>query len=376
MILFVYSCLGFIFLVYVAYPLLVSVAARFSKEKSFPPPKNWPSVNVVIAVNNEESHIAAKIESLLACEYPPNRLKITVVSDGSDDLTNTIIESWSKKNPAVELIKYSQRLGKAYALNLALSQCAEEIVVFTDARQKVNQSAITSLVTRLQDPTVGAVSGSLFHYDPKNPTSENIGLYWRYERWLRENESRIHSTVQVSGCLYAMRAHDYTPIEENTILDDVEIPLRLVRKHLRIVLEPKAIAYDELQISEEGERRRKIRTLTGNIQTIVRNPWLFSPWQNHIFLPFLLHKTGRLIVPYALIIVFVGSALTVNPIMRGLLISQIIFYGFAGLGYIRPQLQKVRAISFALMFSSMNLSAIIAFKEYLTGRTTPIWQKT
>jgi biofilm PGA synthesis N-glycosyltransferase PgaC len=367
--------LAFVAYTYIGYPVIVGLLARRARRRLTEPGevKIWPRVCVIVAAYNEQDRVVAKIRNLKALDYPADRLRIVFVSDGSTDETARRIVG----EGGVELMAYARRRGKPHALNLAVEAAGDaEVLVFTDARQAVSPKALQYLVARLVgEPDVAGVSGELVHLDPHTHTAAHIGLYWRYEKWIRKAESRLASTVGATGALYAIWRRDYTVLPEDTILDDVVIPLRLVRHGRRIVLEERALIYDELQGQVAGERRRKVRTITGNFQIFVRAPWLFLPWRNPVFIQFVSHKLFRLFVPYALGAMLIASLAADGTFYRVAAILQAVFYLVSVAGLVVPEWSRYRLISFVLVFVELNWAAVVALRNFLLGRVDVRWEK-
>jgi Glycosyltransferases, probably involved in cell wall biogenesis len=365
----------FIGYTYIGYPLAVWALSKWVRDSD---PEGgvlapeWPAVSVVIAVHNEERRIAAKARSLAELDYPRDKLRVLFVSDGSTD--GTVEEIVRHVGSSVR--HYAGRRGKPYALNLAMEAVDTPIVVFTDVRQEIDPLAIRFLVSRLLQPGIGAVSGELVHRDPMTHSAAHVGLYWRYEKWIRKSESRLASTVGVTGALYAIRREDWVPLPEDAILDDFEVPMRIVRGGQRVVFESRALAFDELQGDSSGERKRKVRTLTGNFQVFRRMPWLFVPWQNPVWFQFLSHKVFRLLVPYALVLALASAAADSSPWMRLVAAIQGVFYGVAVSGILFPRVRENRLVSFAVVFVELNWAAVQALYKFLRRPVDPRWEKT
>lgn len=364
----------FIFYTYLLYPIGIWALSRRKPLETSDPKVilEWPNLTIIVAVYNEQHRVINKIRNLQALDYDQDKLRILFVSDGSTDATNQLITN----EKTVELLHYLQRRGKPYALNLALSKIHSEIVVFTDVRQKLASNSLRYLIASLLRTKVGAVSGELVHWDASNCIAEHIGLYWRYEKWIRKSESRFASTIGATGALYAIHRADYSPLAEDTLLDDFEIPLQIIRQGKRVLLDSRAIIYDELQKDATGERKRKIRTLTGNFQAFTRNTWLFSPRKNPIFLQFISHKVFRLLVPYAMLLLLISSLFTSGLFYKITLAAQLLFYLLSFIGFLLPYLKKYRLISFATVFIELNAAAVLALFNYLTGQVDPRWEKT
>jgi cellulose synthase/poly-beta-1,6-N-acetylglucosamine synthase-like glycosyltransferase len=322
-----------VFYVYAGYPLLVLLwraVARRPVRKS-----DWePSVTMVMAAYNESETIEQKLLNCLDLDYPRDRMQIIVSLDGPTDGTEEIVRR--HENRGIEALYSPRRRGKAAAINRAVSAARGEVIVFVDARQRLERNAVRELVANFRDPAVGAVSGELLLSHPQAPpgrqASDAVGLYWRYEKWLRAIESDIHSAVGASGALYAIRRKLFQPLPQDTILDDVLVPMRTVLAGSRMIFEPGAKAYDTVACCPKAEFGRKVRTLTGNYQLLVQMPALLLPWRNPIFLQFVSHKIGRLLVPYCLAALFLSNLFLWSGFYVLMFALQLAWYLLAGAG--------------------------------------------
>jgi biofilm PGA synthesis N-glycosyltransferase PgaC len=336
--------------VYAGYPLLMMIWARVrprrtshrtSSAPAIPTPE-YPRISIVIAARNEAARLPARIENLLALAYPADRREIIIVSDGSTDDTLAVLGRF----PEVQAIAAPAH-GKAAALNLAVARASGEILVFADARQMFAPDALRALVAPLVDATIGGVTGELLldcetaevagrrsgverRRTPGNrrmragratdrrvgadrrgrlvsTISDGVGLYWRYEKQLRRLESAVGSTLGATGAIYALRRVLYRPLPDDTILDDVLAPMRVVLAGYRVVFTDQAIAFDQAAADANAEQRRKVRTLAGNVQILGIEPRLLVPFVNPVWLQYMSHKVGRLLVPYCLLTLFAAS---------------------------------------------------------------------
>lgn len=369
-----WASFGFVAYTYALYPAGIWILSRFRPAEAADPASvtNWPSVTICVAVYNEQHRVPAKIKNLRELDYPRDRLRFLFVSDGSTDGTNDILA----REKDIELVAYPERHGKPYALNRALERVESEIVVFTDVRQTVEPKAVRYLVARLLSPGIGAVSGELKHHDPATQSAAHIGLYWRYEKAIRKAESRLASTVGVTGALYAIRRVDYVPLHDDTLLDDLEIPMQIARRGKRVVFESRALVHDELQVDAVGERKRKVRTLTGNFQAFARHPWMLSPFHNPLFVQLMSHKVFRLFVPYALAAFLASSLLAAGVIYTAAAVAQTMFYVGAAAGVFAPAIRRNRLASFAVVFVELNWAAVLAMVNFARGRFNARWEKT
>lgn len=363
LVVFVVSLL-FVSWTYLGYPLVVSLWSRLASRPWRRERTTLPAT-VIVCMHDEERVAAAKCQNLISQSYAPGNLDIIIVSDGSTDRTSHEVRSVN--NPQVRLLEYAPQQGKWKAINLGVTQSRGDILVFTDARQLLAPDAVERLLENFADPRVGAVSGEMLFGASRSEFGKTLDRYWSYEKLIRRKEAEIDSTCGVTGCLWAMRKELFTPLPENTILDDVFLPMEVVRQGYRVVFDPQAIVYDTPSESSDIEFHRKRRTLFGNYQLLRLSPWILGG-RNRIRFQFVSHKVCRLLVPYFLLLILVSSILLPGPFFRCLMFLQIAFYALGGLHRLIPDgtiLRKVAAV--ANFFTVVNFSATSAFAFWLLG---------
>jgi cellulose synthase/poly-beta-1,6-N-acetylglucosamine synthase-like glycosyltransferase len=327
-----------------------------------------PFVSIVMVVRNEANVLENKLRNLLELDYPEDRREIVVTSDGSNDGSNEILSRHSS-NHRIRVIVKPETQGKAAGLNDAVQTSKGELVVFTDARQKIESTAVRRLVENFADSTIGCASGELMLGNPAiGEESTRMGLYWRVEKHIRELESASGSVVGATGALYAVRRSLLVPLPPGTILDDVYIPMNVVRKGFRVVFDSKAWAWDLPDQGANKEFARKVRTLSGNYQLLQLAPWLLSS-VNPIRFEFVSHKLLRLLTPFALLTALVTSMFLQEPIYRAALILQLGFYGLCIVAMTRlARGALARVADAAFTFVVLNTAAAVAFARFVTGR--------
>lgn len=362
---------------YAGYPLLVWAWGRLAPRPVRRAPCADARIAVIVVAHNEESRIRAKIETLLAQDHPAPRLDIVIATDGSTDGTPDIVRAYADRG--VRLLAFPQRRGKAACLNDAVAACDADLIVFNDARQMLNREAVRHLAENFADPSVGAVSGELvFVDDPAHPSTSFAGgvdAYWRYEKFIRQQEAKTHSVPGATGALYAIRRSAYRPIPAGTILDDVAIPMQVVMQGLRTVFDGRAQAYDRPAQEPAQERLRKVRTLAGNYQLLAQQPKLLSPFANPIFVQFFSHKVARLAAPFAMLaLLMVSVALTPSsPLAAACLVAQLAMLALAALPIVVPAAGRLRVARLASAFLLLNWFAVLGLVQFLSNRDGHLW---
>jgi len=316
---------GAAFLLYVlfGYPLLLGLLSGRERR----PVRKGPaqkSVSVLLPVRNGEAWICKKLESILALEYPRELIEILVISNGSTDGTDSVVEEFAGRG--VRLLRLEEG-SKAKALNLAIRQAVGEILFFTDVRQELEPASLAHLVSCFADPEVGVASGELVIREGESREESNVGLYWRYEKFIRRRLSCLDSVFGATGCIYAMRRELAVPLPENSLLDDMYLPLAAFFRGYRVIFEERARAFD-YPTALASEFRRKVRTLAGNYQILRAYPGLLGTG-NRMWIHYVSHKFARLLLPFALLLVAVSSFGLPGvwaPLAVG---SQALFYGIA-----------------------------------------------
>lgn len=370
------AAIGFCLYTYFVFPLILHWRAHRGQflacENATPASLDrTESVSIVIAAHNEANNLPAKFDSLDKLVYPAQHLECVFVSDGSTDGTLALLESACSLRDNWRVEHYSPALGKPSALNVGVATAKGDVIVFMDARQSVSCNTVQALVNRLFEDNVGVVSGELVLADDRGQEAANVGLYWRYEKWIRSNESSLFSTTGATGALYAIRRCDYQPLPIDALLDDFDTPVSLLRHGKRTVFEPLAKAFDQAEAKSADEFRRKARTLTGNFQSFKRHPWLFNPVINPVWWQFVSHKVCRLLVPYALLIALVACVLGNTSFLQLMLALQLGFYTLGVLGMLGVDNSLTKIIK---VFLQLNAAAVVGAWRAARGSNGVRWK--
>lgn len=340
---------------YVGYPLLIALFSRRKPLlKPVALPAELPEITVVLCVYDAAHSIDARLDNLCELDYPAEKLRFLVVSDGSQDGTDAHVAK--RQDARIRCIHYPQNRGKAYALSQAFAELTTPYTLFTDVRQRFDPDALKQLLQLLLQQDVAAVTGNLVIASGKGTP----GLYWQYEKLIRAAESRYQSLIGVTGAIYLART-EYLPasLPEGLLLDDMFIPLSMVRQGKNVKFCPAAVAHDTASGTLREEFDRKVRTLAGNYQLFRLQPWLLNPWQNPVWFQLVSHKVVRLLVPYALMLIFVSSAISPNWLLQCAFWAQIVCYLLAAYSYLWLYRKRGKS-NVILTFCMLNLAALKA----------------
>jgi len=384
MTIFLWIFTALIFYVYLGYPFIVWVSSlifyKGVRRKSYE-----PTVSVILSAFNEEKHIEAKLRNLLSLDYPTHKIEIIVGSDGASDKTDLIVSRF--KSRRIRFFRFVSNLGKPNVLNSLVREAHGEILIFTDARQEFENNAIRMLCENFYDQNVGCVSGELLFKSVKEGVSKGMDIYWRYEKFLRRCESNVGSMLGATGAIYAIRRHLFTDIPAHILVDDMYIPLSIIRKGHRAIFDPLAIAYDEISGKGYEEFKRKVRTLAGNYQMFQCYPDLLIPFKSPIGGQFISHKLLRVLVPFFLMGLFAANVFAIEyTLYRVTLLAQIVFYALATLGAYEDKKSRVssdplrhlkgRGIGYIpYTFCLLNYAALMGLIRYLVRKKSGVWEK-
>jgi cellulose synthase/poly-beta-1,6-N-acetylglucosamine synthase-like glycosyltransferase len=361
--------------VYVLYPVIVQLLARrFGAAESKADLRL--TVSIIVTAYNEERGILAKLENLLALDYPSDLVRIIVASDASSDATDRLVRECGSDR--VQLLRIEGRQGKTTCQNSAAAIARGEILVFTDATTRLDAGALRALVQRFSSPDVGCVAGRLMYVSQtENVTGRGGEAYWDYEIKLRAAESSLGSLVGVSGCLYAARRSVYRAINPSLISDFV-ISMTMREQSLRTVLAPDAICYEETLNRSAHELSMRVRVAIRSINALICERRFLNPWRYGLFAWQLWsHKLLRYASPFLwLIALSANLALTAkHPIYTVLLVCQIavIIAGTVGFA-LQSRHPKLGVLSRPYYFLLTNVASFLAALRYARGERMVTWK--
>jgi cellulose synthase/poly-beta-1,6-N-acetylglucosamine synthase-like glycosyltransferase len=371
---------------YLLYPLVLFVAYSFEqlrrdlrylagrgdRRPRAMPTAALPPISLIVPAYNEAASLPTTLENLRRLDYPTDKLEVVIVSDGSTDLTNAILQA--ADDPWIQAVLLPTRGGKPNAVNAGIARARHDLLVLSDASTLFAPDALLRLVRHFADPAVGVVCGAL-DFQGNDGYRQTEGVYWRYEGMLRLMEARLGATLTASGAIYALRRAAYVPLPPDALIEDFLVPMNARRLGYRVLYDPESRAVDTPASSVEGEFTRRVRLAAGSFRalgTLFRIPFHF-----YTLLAFLSHKVLRWVLPFLLIALLLSSALLWrNPLYRLVCMAQIAFYLWAAAGRVfGAQLRRIRFGLLPYYLTAIHLAFLFGFVRSLRGRQTVTWQR-
>jgi cellulose synthase/poly-beta-1,6-N-acetylglucosamine synthase-like glycosyltransferase len=359
---------------YLGYPIVITILARILNRPVHIAPI-WPTVSLIIPAYNEERIIAQKLDNSLALDYPREKLEIVVVSDGTTDRTNEVVRAYVDKG--IRLFFEPPRRGKIAAINRAVPLTRGEILVFTDANAMLLPDALRNLVRNFADERVACVGGEKRVGTGRSISARGESAYWRYESRLKRCDSAVSSVMGVAGELFAIRRERYAPVEENSLIEDFVLSLRLVEAGWRVIYEPEAVAWEPSLLSLSAEWQRRTRIAAGGFQAMVRLPGMLNPSLGLPAFQYFSHRVLRWLAPFFLLMIFLTNLrLRARSLYRWGLKVQVLFYLMALTGLLLGRAHIYwRPLQLVFYFCFTNLAALVGFARYVTRSQPVTWKK-
>lgn len=368
-----FVCLALLYYVYDGYLRLLQVLSLLlGKRRPAEPTEEWPELTVIIAARNEQDRISDRIENILACDYPADRLQIIVASDHSTDATNATVRAFS--NFEVELVELvDEPGGKSQAQNLAVPQASGEIIVFTDAETEFADDFLKEIAAVFADPEVGAASGEMIPIVREGSgVSETQSLYWQAELRIRRLESDLGMLVTATGACCAIRRDLFESIPLH-IGDDCAIPRLAAVRGYRVVHVRRARAFDRMHSQVEKEFQARVRQTVRNLQGNLFYRQLLNPFKHpEVCLSIVSHKLLRWFSPF-LILAMSGAAalLSLEGGWWAAVWLAIVAFYFAGVAgwYVELRGHRLPLVRSVFSFLLANVGFFFGVIGALRGRT-------
>ena len=364
-----------IFYIYIGYPILLRYLPK--KPLSIDAAAiSQPKITILIPAFNEEKVIGDTIRNKLTQHYPATLIEIIVISDESEDNTDSIVNAIAAEDSRVKLIRQTPRQGKTAGLNLAMQQATGDIIVFSDANSHYNNDAIANLVACFSDLEVGYVTGKMIYVnDDGSVVGDGCSAYMKYENHIRALESQIGSVVGVDGGVDAIRKELYQPMNADQLPDFV-LPLKVVTQGKRVIYCETALLNEDALSSSQSEFRMRVRVSLRAYWAMWDMRHLFNPMHYGIFtLQLTSHKLLRYLAFIPLLLAFVSNGfITGQSLFYSLtFFAQILFYGLAAYVSLNDG-TKNRWLGLANYFCLINIASAMAFMKFTKGEKIILWK--
>jgi len=357
--------------VYILYPLLVAALAKLHPRPVYCDESFTPRISVIISAFNEEEHLAACLDSLLAQDYPLSSVEILAGSDGSSDETNRILSAYSDLHPVIKIFLFESRRGKMKVLNDLVGKATGEILFFVDADMMLSPRALHNHARHYGQPDIGGVAG-IYRLISDAPSGVFVteNDYHSYEMWLRKNESLVSSTVGLSGGNYSIRKELWHELPSDQVHDDLYSVFTLFSSGKRLLFEPQAISTENFVRTLSEEFRRKARFSSRGFETLRYFPHLISPSSGFPALMIWSHKILRWLSPVLLLVIFlstlVASFYHLWGYIQTLLIIELSLVGIALIGGLLYAAKiSLPVFRHLFWFSAMNVAFITGTFRFL-----------
>lgn len=332
-----------------------------------------PSISVVVAAYNEEKAIAARIENLLAQDYPKDKLEIIVASDGSRDRTVEI----ANRYPEVKVLGFQSNRGRASVHNDAVVEATGEIVVFTDAETIFAKDFLRNAIVYFNDSAYGCGAGD-FTFKPLGNMGDTEGLYWRMEKMIRRWEFHAGCLPFASGGCFLIRRDLFSPISPHSDIDNI-LPLRVIEVGKKVFYAQDAKAYDVTVSNSVEHYKKRVRTAQRSMTDILSMfPILWNKKRYSTLLVLVSHRLLRWLTGYfwgILLLSNIAMVLTSPGMLLGnfFLGLQVVFYLFVLLGwldekkvhFLPPHFRKINCAIYS--FALANVAFLVAVWRVASG---------
>jgi cellulose synthase/poly-beta-1,6-N-acetylglucosamine synthase-like glycosyltransferase len=360
---------GLLAYTHVGYPLVLALLARVRRPRpsvTTDQPVELPRVTVIVAAYAEANVIEGRVANLRALDYPPDRLELIVACDGSPDDTPE-----RARRVGADVVLELPRGGKIRAQDAGVERATGEIVAFGDANAIWAPDALRELVGAFaRDPRTGYACGQVRFVNDTGTNQE--GVYWRYEMWIRALESRVRSVTGGNGAIYATRRSSYLVVDP-IMGHDLSFPFNMVKRGWRAVYVPTARASEKMVPSIEGEFARKRRMMSHGWPIVVRGGMLSPRGYDPLYAFMILsHRVLRYLTPLLHLLALVANVLLfgdgwVYDVTLGLQLALLLAALIAPVVRLRPLL-----VARYYVLTTASLAA--GLWDWLTSGTTAGWE--
>jgi cellulose synthase/poly-beta-1,6-N-acetylglucosamine synthase-like glycosyltransferase len=365
--------------IYILYGLIIKIWAALFEKKVLKNPQFQPDITIVIAAHNEEKLIEKSVRSIFNSNYPKERIKVLIGSDGSTDKTYEICKKLSEEYSHINVYEFT-RGGKNLTLNKLTTLVESDFICFMDADILVQPETIKIMMSNFADQEVGAVISPQFYIDD-NPNEVNTGhigelTYQNYESQIRHSESKIFGTVNNIGPFYIVRREFYQSLPNEKICDDFTSILNVNIAKKRVIYEAKTNVLEFRKKSLGNELDRRVRMVSGGLESIelAKELFTFRHFRTGFFL--FSHKLLRFLSPYFFILIILGTIIlwNTNIYIDILFYSELVLFSIVLVGFMFNKFKiKVTPFQYAVYFFTMNYGFLKGISTYLKNQSSSKW---
>lgn len=346
------------------------------------PEPSLPTVSVIVVGYNEAGCIVRRVENLLQCDYPADKIEIIIASDGSDDGTEHLAAQAAGGDGRVQVRHFTERRGKVSVLNDVCPHAQGSILVLSDANVDFAPDTLRCLVTRFQDPKVACVCGKLcFRARDGEAHTHSEGIYWKLETWLKKQEGGRGVLLGANGANYALRRALWVGCPPEIVVEDLYVPLRLLMDGWSVVFEDSALAYEDLPPALSDEFGRRVRIGAGDYQILARCLPLLNPAKGLAAWVFFSHKVLRWTAPFfilsgllsVLALLLLGAA---GSLLLLAVCAACLVFTAAGFFSLRMPRSLGRLAAVSAYFATMNAALLLGCLRWLRGEQKTTWKRT
>lgn len=366
--------------------MLVLIKRLFKSSQKKETETNYtPDVCLFVTAYNESDYIDSKVANSFALDYPKEKIQYLWITDGSNDKTPELL----KKYPALEIHHQPERRGKIHAMNRGKQFVRTPIIIFSDSNTMLSPQTIREMVKKFANAKVGCVAGEkrIVESKTQNASAAGEGLYWKIESKVKKLEAEFNSAIGGVGELFAIRTQLFSPVENDTILDDFIISLRIALQGYKIEYAPEAYAEETASLNVQEELKRKTRIAAGGMQTIMRLPQLLNPFKcGTLSWQYFSHKVLRwtvapiflfTLLPVNIIIVAASNLWFQPSVYSAMLWMQLLCYALALAGLVMENKKIRQKLFFApYYFVAINYASICGILRYFRGKQKVTWEKS
>jgi cellulose synthase/poly-beta-1,6-N-acetylglucosamine synthase-like glycosyltransferase len=392
MIVFVFiyfCCAAALFYSYVLYPLILQWvgSSRSFSHAVYRRTDNLPEVIIFFSVFNGEKVLEEKIESMLASDYPADKIRIVVGSDESSDNTDAIVQKIAARDARVELHRFSRR-GKANVINGIRKMLIERgigndtVFVLTDAYAIFEKQTLFEMVKHFRASNIGIVGanyintnlqeGGISHQEKAYIQRENLMKYWE--------STAFGSMMGVYGACYAIRGIDFPEFPSNILMEDFYVTMLMLKNGKQSILTLDAKFYENIPNSIDIEYRRKRRIAAGNFQNLGYFKSLLSPAYGAAAFTFFSHKVLRWLGPFFIFLSFVTCFMMAVAGVHLFMLLACFHLLLLAIPLVDSILRaigiNVSLFRFVTYFLGMNLAVLSGLWWYIKGIESNVWQPT